>query len=129
MKLNIYVIYDKDNKQAGELFTALSDQQAQKRLIKTIKHYKEGGMDEEQLRQSLTILNIGAYDTKVIENLEVKDDNVKISYDSVICIDEVYDINNIPVGFTPRTAMLDEEEESLYKKVKEELKKKEKGNK
>lgn len=125
MKLNIYVIYDKDNKQAGELFTALNDQQAQKRLIKTFEFYKKGGMDEEQLKSSLTVLNIGAYNTRVIENITAEDNNIKISYDSVICIDEVYDINNIPVGFIPRTAMLDEEEKSLYQKVKEELKKKE----
>lgn len=121
MKLNIYVIYDKDNQQAGELFTAINDEQAKKRLKSSIEYYKKGGMKEEDLKKSLSILNIGAYNTKIIVEQEIKDNQIINKFDSVICIDEVYDIQDIPVGFIPRTSKLDEEEKQLYQKVKEQL--------
>lgn len=119
MRFNLYTIYDKVAKKTGKIYMSENDEVAKRNFEDTKKKWKEQGLTI--IDKELTVLNIGVYNTKVIEN---KHPNGMIEgYEDLIVCDIVYDIYNVPVGYVPKSQELDDEEQSFYKQFIEEIKK------
>lgn len=125
MKFNLYTIYDIVAKKGGKIYLAVNDEVAKRQFNETLEAWKKQGLTI--LREDLTVLNIGIYNTNIIENKDIN--NKTESYEDAIICERVYDIYNIPNGYKPKAWELEEEEANYYKQTIKELKKQKKEDK
>lgn len=125
MRFNLYTIYDKIAKRGSKIYMSVNDEVAKRQFSETLESWKKQGFTI--IREDLTVLNIGIYNTAVIENLDV---NKRLeSYEDLIVCDKVYDIYNVPVGYRPKAWEMEDEEANYYKNIIKNLKEQKKGNK
>lgn len=123
MRFNLYTVYDKIAKKGSKIYFAVNDEVAKRQFTESLEEWKKQGLTI--LREDLTVLNLGIYNTNIIEN---KDINNRVeSYEDAIICDRVYDIYDVPVGYKPKSWNMDEEEQNYYKQIVKELKRQKKG--